>query len=279
MEETEKYAKILSVQPFWEAEKNNRSILTDSELGGPVAVAYELTAGQETDGLTSVPGIGLLGIMFSLEKEKPQAMICGLLNKSKKVPLYGVHHTLCCQFFPGQFTRLFGIPSREVTDMEAPLEDFIRVGTVPEEIATAEGFENQMAIIRRFIEEWKNRKLRDTSDGLVQYLMKDALQKHGSLQIAQLEKDTGYSARYLQRVMLEHVGLAPKTALNNIRFQSVLRRLLENPFCSLAEAAQACGYYDQSYFTKVFKEYMGTTPAAFVKQIQEMVRKGEPVKK
>lgn len=79
--------------------------------------------------------------------------------------------------------------------------------------------------------------------------------------------------------MLEHVGLAPKTALNNIRFQSVLRRLLENPFCSLAEAAQACGYYDQSYFTKVFKEYMGTTPAAFVKQIQEMVRKGEPVKK
>lgn len=101
MEETEKYAKILSVQPFWEAEKKNRSILIDPDLGGPVAVAYELTAGPETDGLTSVPGIGLLGIMFSLEKENPQAIICGLLNKSKKVPLYGAHHILCCQFFPG----------------------------------------------------------------------------------------------------------------------------------------------------------------------------------
>ena len=251
----------------------------DPDLGGPVAVAYELAAGPDIDGLTSVPGIGLLGIMFSLEKEKPQAMICGLLNKSKKVPLYGVHHTLCCQFFPGQFTRLFGIPSHEVTDVEAPLEDFIRVGSVPEEIALADGFANQMEIVKRFIGEWKNRKLRDTSDGLVQYLMKDALQRHGSLQIAQLEKETGYSARYLQKVMLEHVGLAPKTALNNIRFQSVLRRLLENPFCSLAETAQACGYYDQSYFTKIFKDYMGTTPAAFVKKLQGMIRKGETIKK
>ncbi|WP_303063885.1 helix-turn-helix domain-containing protein [Acidaminococcus massiliensis] len=279
MEETEKYAKILSVQPFWEAEKKNRSILMDPDLGGPVAVAYELAAGPDIDGLTSVPGIGLLGIMFSLEKDKPQAIICGLLNKSKKVPLYGAHHILCCQFFPGQFTRLFGIPSHEVTDVEAPLEDFIRVGSFPEEIALADGFDNQMEIVKRFIGEWKNRKLRDTSDGLVQYLMKDALQRHGSLQIAQLEKETGYSARYLQKVMLEHVGLAPKTALNNIRFQSVLQRLLENPFCSLAETAQACGYYDQSYFTKVFKDYMGTTPAAFVKKLQGMVRKGETIKK
>lgn len=258
----------------------NRFILTDPDLGGPVAVAYELMADKGATGLKSLPGIGLIGIMFSLEKEKPQAMICGVLNHSKEVPLYGVKHTLCCQFYPGQFTRIFGIPGKEVADAEAPLDDFIRVGSVLEEISQAAAFPDQIAIVQRFIQDWKKRSLRCSSqDELVRYLMTDALRRHGSIQIGEMEAETGYSARYLQKVMLEHVGLAPKVAFNNIKFQNVMRSLLEDPYRSLAQIAQECGYYDQSYFTKIFREYTGETPAVFVKKIQAMLRHGEKVRK
>ena len=280
LSEKQAYEKILSVQPFWEAERKNKYIITDPELNGPVAVVYEIIADPGVKGLKSIPGIGLIGINFSLEKEKPQAMVCGVLSKSKEVPLYGVSRVLSCQFYPCQFTRLFGIPSKEVTDIELPLDDFFPPGSLAEEIASADSFQEAVDRFNIFINTWKNRNLRMTSnDFLSRYLVINALKTHGTLQIADLEKETGYSARYIQKVMLEHVGLAPKIALNNIRFQNVVRQLIENPYASLAETAQEAGYYDQSYFTKVFKDYMGVTPHIFVKKLQNILKSGNSIRK
>lgn len=41
------------------------------------------------------------------------------------------------------------------------------------------------------------------------------------------------------------------------------KRLLTDPGLSLAEIAFACGFSNQSHFTKVFKEHMGATPGAY----------------
>ena len=151
LSEKQAYEKILSVQPFWEAERKNKYIITDPELNGPVAVVYEIIADPGVKGLKSIPGIGLIGINFSLEKEKPQAMVCGVLSKSKEVPLYGVSRVLSCQFYPCQFTRLFGIPSKEVTDIELPLDDFIPPGSLAEEIASADSFQEAVDRFNIFI--------------------------------------------------------------------------------------------------------------------------------
>ena len=109
--------------------------------------------------------------------------------------------------------------------------------------------------------------------------MRDALVSHGNVRMSDLAEQTGYSTRYLQRLMLDHVGLAPKVALENIRFQNALRILLENPFIPLSELALQGGYYDQSHFTKVFKDYMGITPAAFQKQLWETLKTGGTIRK
>ena len=108
-------------------------------------------------------------------------------------------------------------------------------------------------------------------------LMEAALRKHGLVQLHELEQETGYSSRYLQTIIREKVGVSPKIALNNMQFQDSLQRLLRDPDMPLASIAQASGYYDQSYFTRKFKEYMGVTPAVFaarlrqVKQLEESI--------
>jgi AraC-like DNA-binding protein len=40
-------------------------------------------------------------------------------------------------------------------------------------------------------------------------------------------------------------------------------RLLSNTDYPIIEIAVACGYSDQSYFTKVFKKYTGLTPRQY----------------
>lgn len=142
-------------------------------------------------------------------------------------------------------------------------------GTVPEEIACAKTFEEQVAITRRFIRQWESRTKQRDVGKMTQQMMLDILRNKGDVRMSELSEKTGYSTRYLQKIMLEHVGLAPKTAISNIQFQNALRMMMEEPGTSVAEIAHRAGYYDQSHFTKVFKEYMKMTPAAF----QERLRK------
>ncbi len=273
------FDQFLSVQPGWECEKINKEILLDDGSGAPLAVAYELQIQPEVDALNCVPGVGLIGVLFSLDPNDPRAICCGTLNEPKHIPLYGIHHVLGCQFFPGEFTRIFGISSKELADTEIPLDDFIRVGTVTEEIAAAQTFEQRIGIVRRFIREWEDRTRQSDVTDLTCQIMRNALLQHGNVRLSELADQTGYSTRYLQKLMLDHVGLTPKAALGNMRFQNALRLMLENPYLPLSDLAQQSGYYDQSHFTKVFKEFMGVTPAAFQKQLKDTLKSGGTIRK
>lgn len=271
--------KLLSVQPFWQATKLNTGLLYDDKTGTPMAVAYELLTDTGASGLTCVPGIGLIGILFSLDPNDPRAMCCGALNKSKEVPLFDMSHVLSLQCFPGEFTRIFGVPSNELADTEVPLEDLFHAGTIVEELAEAKTFAERMDLAKGFMKRCEART-RDRGIGkMTQAMMLDILQNHGDVRMNELEEQTGYSARYLQKVMLEQVGLAPKTAISNIRFQNALRLMLENPNIGIAELAQDSGYYDQSHFSKSFKEYMGVTPAIFQEKLRQRFALGESIRK
>ncbi len=279
MNKSTAFDRFLSVQPGWECEKLNKEVLIEEKSGAPLAVAYEIQTPPEIDSLNCVPGVGLIGILFSLNPDDPRAICCGVLNESKHVPLYGMHHVLSCQFFPGEFTRIFGISSKELSDTEIPLDDFIKTGTVTTQMAEAATFEERISIARNFISEWEKRTHKRDVNDLARSVMRDALLSHGNIRMSDLADQTGYSTRYLQKLMLDHVGLAPKVALDNIRFQNALRILLENPFISLSELAQQGGYYDQSHFTKAFKDYMGITPAAFQKKLQDTLKTGGTIRK
>lgn len=270
---------LVSVQPFWEASKLNSGLLFDDKTGAPMAVAYELQADSQASGLTCVPGIGLVGILFSLDPNDPRAMCCGALNKSKKVSLYEMSKVFSLQCFPGEFTRIFGVPSNELADSEIPLEDLLHAGTIAEEIACAETFAERMDLAKSFMRKYEARTREREIGKMTQAMMLDILQNHGDVRMSELEEQTGYSARYLQKVILEQVGLAPKTALSNIRFQNALRIMMENPNLGIAEIAQSSGYYDQSHFTKAFKEYMSMTPANFQEQLRRRFSTGQPIKK
>lgn len=253
---------LLSIQPFWQAEKIRQDILWDQHSELPLAYLYELEAG-DTDGLDCVPGIGLIGILFSLDQDKPGAVCCGTLSQSKMVPLYGMSHVFACQFFPGEFSRIFHLSSKDLANREAPLSDLLPVGSFPEQIAAARSFDERKQHLLAFIRE-RERLSRDQTFGrLTQTVMYNILHQHGNIRMIELEKQTGYCSRYLHQVLSDQVGLPPKTAIDNIRFQGALRMMMEHPCVPIAEVAQRCGYYDQSHFTKTFKKYVGVTPAAF----------------
>lgn len=89
----------------------------------------------------------------------------------------------------------------------------------------------------------------------------DFLQAHldGDPTIAQLAEECGLSAGYFARAFRESSGLSPHQWLLRQRVGHA-RELLLDGRLGLAEIAVACGFVDQSHFTRVFTRFERDSP-------------------
>ena len=89
---------------------------------------------------------------------------------------------------------------------------------------------------------------------------------HGQAPIGWICDRLGRSRRHLAAQFREQIGLPPKTVARIMRFDRAVA-LLSRPGAQLADVAFECGYYDQAHLNRDFREFAGTSPAAFARQI------------
>ena len=98
-------------------------------------------------------------------------------------------------------------------------------------------------------------------------LVKNAVEyinRHFSEEItlAGVAEEFHVNVSYLSMLFRQVTGMTFKEHLNRVRIEEA-ERLLANTDYAIIEIAIACGYRDQSYFTKVFKKYTGLTPRQY----------------
>lgn len=83
-----------------------------------------------------------------------------------------------------------------------------------------------------------------------------------TLSLAEIAESTGVSADHLARAFRRSYGCTIGEFVRRLRVQFACQRLTQagDP---LAQIAIAAGFTDQSHFTRVFRRYMGVTPAMF----------------
>jgi AraC-like DNA-binding protein len=86
------------------------------------------------------------------------------------------------------------------------------------------------------------------------------------ISLHEVAKICGLSPNYFGRAFKQSVGTSPHRWL---LLQRVLRAksLLRDAKLSLADIAAACGFADQSHFTRVFTSIVGATPGTWRKQV------------
>ncbi|MEZ5952639.1 MAG: AraC family transcriptional regulator, partial [Planctomycetaceae bacterium] len=87
------------------------------------------------------------------------------------------------------------------------------------------------------------------------------------MEVSDMAAHVGLSTSQLQREFSRLFGISPIRYLREIRI-GVARRLLETSDYSLAKIAADCGFYDQSHFSRQFKESTGLAPLAYRKRYQ-----------
>ena len=80
--------------------------------------------------------------------------------------------------------------------------------------------------------------------------------------VAELADAASMTPAQLERTARRVLGLTPKQLIMRFRLEEALR-LLATTSMPLAEIAPACGYYDQSAFTRHFRRVVGHPPSAW----------------
>ena len=82
------------------------------------------------------------------------------------------------------------------------------------------------------------------------------------LKVADLAAAAGLSATQLERATRRALGVSPKQLIIRTRIDEAIRRL-DDTELTLAAIAAACGFYDQSSFTRQFQRAVGITPGTY----------------
>jgi AraC-like DNA-binding protein len=84
----------------------------------------------------------------------------------------------------------------------------------------------------------------------------------GEVPLTQLARGCGLSTSHFSRAFKDTTGMPPHQWLLRRRIENAMR-LLRNQQLALPEVALACGFSDQSHFTRVFTKLSGTSPGAW----------------
>jgi AraC-like DNA-binding protein len=86
-----------------------------------------------------------------------------------------------------------------------------------------------------------------------------------NISLYDLEKVSNLNRYSVIRQFNQHYGLAPHQYITNVRI-NFAKTLFKSGY-SFADIAVQSGFYDQSHFTKCFKNYTGVTPKQYQQQI------------
>jgi AraC family transcriptional regulator len=111
------------------------------------------------------------------------------------------------------------------------------------------GMEPAARLIKGGLAPWQERRAKEM-------LVADLT---GAIPLAEIAAACGLSSDHFARAFRRSMGLAPHAWLLRARVECAMT-LLRQPDRSLSEVALACGFADQSHFTRVFTRQTGQSP-------------------
>jgi AraC-like DNA-binding protein len=86
----------------------------------------------------------------------------------------------------------------------------------------------------------------------------------GTVPVADVAAEVGWSRRHLAKRFTDEFGLAPKVAARVVRFERACRMLQRPGRPAFAEVAAACGFYDQPHLNREFADLAGCSPGEWL---------------
>lgn len=200
--------------------------------------------------------------------------LSGLIDSPVNLnPAEDVHtDTIVVEFNPMGAYRLFNLSYAEFKNQIIDLSDHIgsRANEIEIQLAEAQSLEQKIHLLQNFLIKQLERT---TADQIFDYCVDRITVSKGLITVAQLEKETGYTSRWLHRKFLEHLGTGAKNLSEIIRFKQFYKAYATGASLPDLKGHIYTYYHDQSHFIRAFKRFTGHTPTNLQNSINELATK------
>jgi len=180
--------------------------------------------------------------------------------------------TIIIEFNPLGAYRLFRLSYAGVKNQIVGMEDLLGSSSaaLQSQLAEAKTVASKLQLLQNFLIK---RLEKATEDPIYDYCIRRIGDSGGMISVAQLEKDTGYSSRWLHRKFSEHLGTGAKNLSELVRFKQFYQVYSTGAdFQNLKDHIYRY-YYDQSHFLRAFKRFTGHTPTDLQNSMNELATK------
>lgn len=193
-------------------------------------------------------------------EDRLQRMIVGQMDRPNGVRYTGKVDLLGVRFQPAGARAFFPYPLSELSgqihhlDSVASRLDKTLAISVDQELPREQRVHRLEEILSEH--QWHARNRDSEIDRAVRAIQ----ESHGQISVSALMRQSGISARQLERRFREGVGLTPKLLARILRFQHAYQLADETPTINWSTLALRCGYYDQAHLIRDFRAFSGATP-------------------
>jgi AraC-like DNA-binding protein len=216
--------------------------------------------------------------------------VVGLHNRHQLTQAVGERHFMVVRFTPIGAHLFLGLPmhliANEALDLE--LVDPCLARILLSRIGVARSWTERFAAMESLIAERVAEAEMPSSIGSAWCRL---VATDGRIALGPLASEMGCSHRVLIARFRTYVGFPPKTIARLLRFNRAVRSLdrlsqtranesIGKPYIEIRQAedrlvsaiqwadlAADCGYFDQAHLIKDFREFAGSTPAAFLRHV------------
>jgi len=180
--------------------------------------------------------------------------------------------TIIIEFNPLGAYRLFRLSYTEVKNQIVELSDLIgnRATVLQSQLADASTLNLKLQMLQNFLIKQLEKAAPDT---IYDYCINRISASKGIITVAQLEKETGYSSRWLHTKFSEHLGTGPKNLSEIVRFKQFYEAYSTGAKLQILKEHIYQYYHDQSHFIRAFKRFTGFTPTDLQNSMNELATK------
>lgn len=180
--------------------------------------------------------------------------------------------TIIIEFNPLGAYRFFRLSYGDVKNQIVEMEDLI--GHHGEELQAQLAEANIVTLKLQHLQNFLIKLLeKAVHDPIYDYCINRISYTRGLIGVAQLEKETGYSSRWLNTKFSEHLGTGPKNLGEIVRFKSFYQAFSSGADHQALKEQIYHHYHDQSHFIRAFKRFTGATPTELQNSMNELSRK------
>ena len=180
--------------------------------------------------------------------------------------------TLIIEFNPLGAYRLFHLPFATLKNQIIELSELIgnHAKQLQSQLTDAATVEIKLQVLQAFLIAQLEK---NAPDPIFDYCIDRISASKGIVTVARLEKETGYSARWLNNKFSEHLGTGPKNLSEIVRFKQFYEAYSTGANAQVLKDHIYQYYHDHSHFLRAFKRFTGFTPTDLQNSINELAAK------